>query len=401
MQSEVARTLNDLQSYSSTREAKVEAGRILQEQRKLEADAAKLQDLLGKDAKDLTDAQRAELDELRDNQKRLEERTQQLLSRMQHTADAPKELERLAAEQESLRQEIKDARGQRELEPLAKKEKDLAERTKAAADEMKRLGAEQAAAALQKAAGAMERDAERLHKGQRPENDDAGEGVAGRPESEGLRRRARELKEALDKAAPGRPRSGRGRLTGRHEAGRRGAGPEPTRRRAEGSGPGGEQVAGHARAVSAQEEEHHEGDLDQLAKKLAEKQKELEKLAQEQDELQEEDQGRQGRKRAGAAGEEAEGIGGQGEGGGRRAEAAGGGARRRGRQAGRRRDGAERRPAGEGAEARGRGPCPGPFAGRSGRGGRRPAGRGGPAASARSRPASPKRCRASRTGRRR
>ncbi len=248
MQNEVARTLNDLQSYSSTREAKVEAGRILQEQRKLETDAAKLQDLLGKDSKDLTDAQKAQLDELRDNQKRLEERTQQLLSRMRRTAEGPKELEKLAADQEELRQEIQEARGPKELEPLEKTEKELAERTKTAAEEMKRLGAEKTAAALKKAADAMERDAERLKTGQKPESDDAQKGL-----QDALNQKdpagARELKEALEKALQAGPDKDEAGLQGDMKK----AGEELAKNQLndakQGPGPGGEQASGDARTV--------------------------------------------------------------------------------------------------------------------------------------------------------
>ena len=93
MQEEVEKTLNDLlgrmESFSGTREVKGEAGRILQDQRKLEAEAEELAKKTppGKEPDQLTPEQKAALAELRDGQKRLEERTQQLLNKMQRMAE--------------------------------------------------------------------------------------------------------------------------------------------------------------------------------------------------------------------------------------------------------------------------------------------------------------------------
>ncbi len=97
MQEEVEKTLSDLltrmEPWSSSREVKGEAGRILQEQRKLQADAAELEKKLplGKSPEELTEAQKAELDNLADSQKRLEERTAQLLAKMQRMAEERKD----------------------------------------------------------------------------------------------------------------------------------------------------------------------------------------------------------------------------------------------------------------------------------------------------------------------
>ena len=97
MQEEVEKTLSDLltrmEPWSSSREVKGEAGRILQEQRKLQAQAEELEKKLpfGKALEDLTEAQRAELENLADSQKRLEERTNQLLAKMQRMAEERKD----------------------------------------------------------------------------------------------------------------------------------------------------------------------------------------------------------------------------------------------------------------------------------------------------------------------
>ena len=97
MQEEVEKTLSDLltrmEPWSSSREVKGEAGRILQEQRKLQAQAEELEKKLplGKTPEELTAEQRAELDNLADSQRRLEERTNQLLAKMQRMAEERKD----------------------------------------------------------------------------------------------------------------------------------------------------------------------------------------------------------------------------------------------------------------------------------------------------------------------
>ncbi|HBI45790.1 MAG TPA: hypothetical protein DDY78_23495, partial [Planctomycetales bacterium] len=108
MQEEVEKTLTDLltqmEPWSSSREVKGEAGRILQEQRKLLARTEELKNkLLGKETSELTPAQQAELDESADSQRRLEERTNQLLGKMNRMAE-----ERAAKDPEGAR-DLKNA----------------------------------------------------------------------------------------------------------------------------------------------------------------------------------------------------------------------------------------------------------------------------------------------------
>jgi hypothetical protein len=109
MQEEVEKTLTDLltqmEPWSSSREVKGEAGRILQEQRKLQARAEELEKKLprGQETGELTSAQQAELAELADSQRRLEERTNQLLGKMNRMAD-----ERAAKDPEGAR-DLKNA----------------------------------------------------------------------------------------------------------------------------------------------------------------------------------------------------------------------------------------------------------------------------------------------------
>jgi len=96
MQEEVEKTLSDLltrmEPWSSSREVKGEAGRILQEQRKLQTEAEELEKKLPRDTpEELNAAQRAELENLADSQKRLEERTNQLLAKMQRMAEERKD----------------------------------------------------------------------------------------------------------------------------------------------------------------------------------------------------------------------------------------------------------------------------------------------------------------------
>jgi hypothetical protein len=262
MQQEVEKTLNDLlnrmESYSGAREVRGEAGKILQEQRKLQAQADELEKNLplGKSPNELTPEQRAELENLRDSQNRLEERTQQLLAKMQRMAEEraakdpdgarelkdafdkaqqggldddmkkaadelgknqlsnakadqkaaaaelqkmvknfeerreddldqlskklaekQKELEELAKDQDELQKKIKQAEKDNDkdaLERLGKKQKELANKAKELAEQLSRLGADQAARAAAEAGQAMDQAADRLEKGQKPEDDEAG-----------------------------------------------------------------------------------------------------------------------------------------------------------------------------------------------------------------------------------
>jgi hypothetical protein len=92
-QEEVERTLSDLldrlEPWSSSREIKGEAGKILEEQKKRLAELEELekQGFLGKDpVKDLTENERLELGNQVDAQQRLAERTNKLLEKMKRVA---------------------------------------------------------------------------------------------------------------------------------------------------------------------------------------------------------------------------------------------------------------------------------------------------------------------------
>src|SRR5262249_44400858 len=91
-QEEVERSLSDLlkdlEPWSSTREVKGEAGRILQEQKQAQAQLEDLQHkgLTGKNPDELTREEKADLEALFDIQKRLTDRTQKLLDKMERMA---------------------------------------------------------------------------------------------------------------------------------------------------------------------------------------------------------------------------------------------------------------------------------------------------------------------------
>ncbi len=109
MQDEVEKTLSDLltqmEPWSSAREVKGEAGRLLQEQRKLQARAAELDKKLppGSETSELSKEQQNELRDLADSQRRLEERTNELLGKMNRMAE-----ERAAKDPEGAR-DLKEA----------------------------------------------------------------------------------------------------------------------------------------------------------------------------------------------------------------------------------------------------------------------------------------------------
>jgi hypothetical protein len=97
-QEEVEKTLNDLltrrlEPWTSSHEIKGEANRLLEEQKRLQADVEKLEkeDTVGKSPKELTPSQRAELDNLKDAQQKLEERTRQLMEKMERVAEQREE----------------------------------------------------------------------------------------------------------------------------------------------------------------------------------------------------------------------------------------------------------------------------------------------------------------------
>ncbi len=98
-QEEVERTLSELlerlEPWSSSREIKGEAGKILEEQKKLHAELEELkkekdaqgQELLGSSPDKLTPAQQVEREELSAAQQRLAERTNKLLEKMKRVAE--------------------------------------------------------------------------------------------------------------------------------------------------------------------------------------------------------------------------------------------------------------------------------------------------------------------------
>jgi hypothetical protein len=80
--------LQDLEPWSSTREVKNEAARLLQEQKEAQAQLEALQHkgLTGKSPEELTREEKADLEGLDDAQKRLADRAQKLLDRMERMA---------------------------------------------------------------------------------------------------------------------------------------------------------------------------------------------------------------------------------------------------------------------------------------------------------------------------
>jgi hypothetical protein len=92
-QEEVEKTLNDLltrrlEPWTSSHEIKGEANRLLEEQKRLEVEVEKLgkEDMAGKSPDQLTPRQKAELENLKDAQQKLEERTRQLMGKMDRVA---------------------------------------------------------------------------------------------------------------------------------------------------------------------------------------------------------------------------------------------------------------------------------------------------------------------------
>jgi hypothetical protein len=121
-QEEVEKTLNDLlarlEPWTSSREIKGEANRLLQEQRGLQGQVEKLmqaeknaqedRDFFGKSRDELPERLRAELDNVKDGQRRLEERTDRLLNQMKRVG------EQRAAKDPETAQELKKAAEQAE-----------------------------------------------------------------------------------------------------------------------------------------------------------------------------------------------------------------------------------------------------------------------------------------------
>lgn len=105
-QEEVRNTLNDLlkllEPWSSTQEIKGEARQVLQEQRRLAEETARLNDEKkippGRDRQQLTPEQNAALDRARDQQNKVAERVDQLLNQMRNVARDRQEKDPASAE---------------------------------------------------------------------------------------------------------------------------------------------------------------------------------------------------------------------------------------------------------------------------------------------------------------
>jgi len=117
-QEEVEKTLNDLltrrlEPWTSSHEIKGEANRLLEEQKRLQAETEKLieqqqkNDAAGKPPAELTPEQRADLDNLRQAQEKIKERTRQLLEKMDRVAAQREEKDPETARE--LRDALKDA----------------------------------------------------------------------------------------------------------------------------------------------------------------------------------------------------------------------------------------------------------------------------------------------------
>lgn len=114
-QEEVEKTLNDLltrrlEPWTSSHEIKGEANRLLEEQKRLQDDVEKLAKEIeaGKSPKDLTPPQKTELDNLKDAQKKVEERTGQLMEKMDRVAAQREEKDPETARE--LRDALKEAK---------------------------------------------------------------------------------------------------------------------------------------------------------------------------------------------------------------------------------------------------------------------------------------------------
>jgi hypothetical protein len=127
-QEEVEKSLNSLLRetlgpWASTAEIKGEAGRILQEQKELQAqvEAMEKKGLTGKSLDELSQTEKADLENLQDTQRRLQERTAELINRMKKLAE-----ERATKDPETAR-ELKEAANQAEEGNLAGQMKEAGE----------------------------------------------------------------------------------------------------------------------------------------------------------------------------------------------------------------------------------------------------------------------------------
>ncbi len=116
-QEEVEKTLNDLlrrlEPWTSSHEIKGEANRLLEEQKRLQAEVEKLEqntDMAGKSPDDLTEAQQADLDNVKHAQQKLEERTRQLLGKMERVAAERDKKDKDPETARELRDALKEAK---------------------------------------------------------------------------------------------------------------------------------------------------------------------------------------------------------------------------------------------------------------------------------------------------
>jgi hypothetical protein len=151
-QEEVEKTLGallkDMEPWSSTREVKAEAARLLQEQKQLRAEleemARKDPEMVGKKLAELTPEQRAELENHRDAQRRLQERANALLNQMKRVAEQREEKDPETA------RELREAADKAEAENLVGQMKEAAEKIKQNNSSSAQRSQRKAAEALQK-----------------------------------------------------------------------------------------------------------------------------------------------------------------------------------------------------------------------------------------------------------
>jgi hypothetical protein len=129
-QEEVEKSLNallqELEPWSSTAEIKGEAGRILQDQKDLQDRAEQLgKDLTGKSPDELTPNEKADLESLQDAQRRLQERTAELIKKMERVAQ-----KREQKGDEQTARELSEAANQAEEGRLVEQMKEAGERIK-------------------------------------------------------------------------------------------------------------------------------------------------------------------------------------------------------------------------------------------------------------------------------
>jgi hypothetical protein len=120
-QEEVEKTLNDLltrlEPWSSSREIKGEASKLLEDQKKLQNAVEKImdqKDFIGKSPEELSKDQKEDLENLKEAQQKLEERTRQLLGKMKRVAEqrAEKDPETARELRDALEQAEKDQLGE-------------------------------------------------------------------------------------------------------------------------------------------------------------------------------------------------------------------------------------------------------------------------------------------------